>query len=143
VAAIMPQPKDLTPADTSSNIQPALAAALRTYHPHVDEFITDHPPTDADIAALREKAAGYDLFVIGTLNATMDNQQAALVQALMATDLPTVTVALRIPYDLAAYPEAQTYACTYSIQPASLQALAAALFGDIPFEGQLPVRLDL
>jgi beta-N-acetylhexosaminidase len=143
VAAIMPQPKDLTPADTSSSIQPALAAALRAYHPDVDEFITSHPPTDAEIAALREKAAGYDLLVVGTLNAMMDKQQAALVHALLARGVPMIAVALRIPYDLASYPEVQTYVCTYSIQPVSLEALAAALFDEIPFQGQLPVRLDL
>jgi beta-N-acetylhexosaminidase len=142
VAAIMPRPKDLTPADTSSCIQPALAAALRVCHPDVDEFITGHPPTDAEIAALREKAAEYNLLVVGTLNAMMDGQQTTLVQTLLATGVPTVNVALRIPYDLAAYPEAQTYACTYSIQPASLEALAAALFGRIPFAGQLPVRME-
>ena len=41
------QPKDLTPADTSSFITPTLAAAVRAHQPHVDEFITSHPRTAA------------------------------------------------------------------------------------------------
>jgi beta-N-acetylhexosaminidase len=40
-----------------------------------------------------------------------------------------VTVALRTPWDLAAYPQVRTHACTYSILPESMDALAAALFG--------------
>jgi beta-N-acetylhexosaminidase len=141
IAVIMPRPKDLTPADTSSFITPTLAAAVRAHHPHVDEFITSHPPTAAEIASLREKAAGYDLLIVGTLSASMDEMQAELVNGLLETAVPTLTIALRTPYDLTVYPQAQTHVCTYSILPASMRALAAALFGEIPFQGRLPVQL--
>ncbi len=52
-----------------------------------------------------------------------------------------ITVALRMPYDLAAYPEAATYICTYSILPPAMEALAEAIFGRIPFPGILPVTI--
>ena len=42
---------------------------------------------------------------------------------------------------LAAYPGVETYACTYSILPPSMEALAEALWGRIPFRGTLPVSL--
>jgi beta-N-acetylhexosaminidase len=141
IAAIMPQPKDLTPADTSSFITPTLATAIRAYHSNIDEFITSHPPTKDEIASLREKAAGYDLLIVGTLSASMDLRQADLVNELLATAVPTITVTLRTPYDLTVYPTAQTHVCTYSILSAPMRALAAALFGEIPFAGRLPVRL--
>ena len=141
IAVIMPQPKDLTPADTSSFITPILAAAVRAYHPNVDEFITNHPPTKAEITALRQKTIEYDLLIIGTLSASLDEMQAALVNELMATAVPTITVALRTPYDLTVYPQSQTHICTYSILPASMNALAATLWDDIPFQGKLPVQI--
>jgi beta-N-acetylhexosaminidase len=141
IAAVMPAPKDLTPADTSSTVAPHLAAALRARHPGVDEFVTSHLPTDDEIAALRERLANYDLLVIGTISASMQPEQAALVNELLTLDVPAVTVALRTPYDLAVYPTARTHLCTYSIQPASLDALAAALFGDFAPAGQLPVSI--
>lgn len=141
IAVIMPQPKDLTPADTSSYITPTLAAAVRDYHPNVDEFITDHPPSDEDMAALQGKILEYDLIIVGTLSASLDQQQARLVQMVLSGGVPVVTVALRTPYDLTVYPEAQTHVCTYSILPAAMKALAAALWGKIGFEGQLPVKL--
>jgi beta-N-acetylhexosaminidase len=143
VAAVMPQPKDLTPADTSSTVAPYLAAALRAHHPHVDEYVTGHPPSSSEIAALREHLAGYDLLILGTINASVQPEQAALVNELLPLGVPTVTVALRTPYDLAVYPAAQTHLCTYSIQPASLDALAAALFGEFTPSGRLPVQVTL
>jgi beta-N-acetylhexosaminidase len=48
---------------------------------------------------------------------------------------------MRLPYDLVAFPQAQTYVCTYSILEPSMQALAASLFGDQPFLGHLPVTI--
>jgi beta-N-acetylhexosaminidase len=141
IAVIMPQPKDLTPADTSSFITPTLATAVRAHHPHVDEFITSHPPTAAEIAELRQKAVGYDLLIVGTLSASMDRMQAELVTVMLGTAVSTITVALRTPYDLTVYPDAQMHICTYSFLPASMRALAAALWGEIPFEGRLPVQL--
>ncbi len=142
VAAVMPAPKDLTPADTSSTVTPHLADALRAYHPRVDEFVTAHLPTGTEIAALREQLAGYDLLVLGTINASMQPEQAALANELLALGIPTITAALRTPYDLAAYPAAKTHFCTYSVQPASLDALAAALFGGLIPGGRLPVAVQ-
>jgi beta-N-acetylhexosaminidase len=148
ILAVMPAPKDLTPADTSSYVTPSLAAALREYGPLVDEVITSHPPTAAEIGALRARGESYDAIVVGTIGATAGSPQADLVRALLATDRSVVTVALRTPWDLAAYPEAGTHVCTYSILPDSMTALAAALFGrtepgTVPFPGRLPVRLAM
>ncbi len=38
IAVIIPLPQDLTPADTSSYIQPKLAESIRKYHSQVDEY---------------------------------------------------------------------------------------------------------
>ena len=50
-----------------------------------------------------------------------------------------VTVALRTPWDLDAYPRARTHVAAYGILPPTMDALAAALVGAIPFRGRLPV----
>jgi beta-N-acetylhexosaminidase len=141
VAVILPQPQDLTPADTSSYETPSLAPALRAYHPNVDEFIIPLNPSDSDVAALRQRLSVYDLVVIGTINAADHPGQAALVSAILERGAATVAVALRMPYDIQACPAAPTYICTYSLQPPSMKALAKALWGQIPFVGQLPVSI--
>jgi beta-N-acetylhexosaminidase len=145
ILAIMPAPRDLTPADTSSYVAPGLAAALRERHPAVDEIVTGHPPTSAEVAAIVARAASYEVVVVGTISAAHGSTQAALVDGLLGAGRRVVTVALRTPWDLAAYPRAGTHLCTYSILPESMTALASALFGaaaGTAFPGRLPVSID-
>jgi beta-N-acetylhexosaminidase len=98
-------------------------------------------PATEEIGALCERLAKYDVVILGTINATAHPGQAELVKKLIKQGTRVITVALRMPYDLAAYPEAATYVCTYSILSPSMEALAEALFGRIAFTGSLPVTI--
>jgi beta-N-acetylhexosaminidase len=141
IAVALPRPEDLTPADTSSYVKPVLAEALRRHHPRVDEFSFAMSPAASELGALCEQLAKYDLVILGTINAIAHPAQAELVKKLIRQGTRLITVALRMPYDLAAYPEASTYICTYSILPPAMEALAEALFGRIAFSGKLPVSI--
>lgn len=141
VAVILPELKDLTPADTSSYASHTLTGAIREYHPAVDEFIVAHSPSDDEIGNLRQQALSYDLLIVGTINAGAQPGQAALMNALIETRKPVIATALRTPYDLLSYPTVPTYACTYGISDPSMRALAKALLGQIPFRGHLPVSI--
>lgn len=141
VAAIMPLPRDLTPADTSSTVAPMLAEALRAHHGSVESFVIGHPPSDAEIAALVALAPSFDLLVVGTISASMDVQQAALVESLLRTHVTTITVALRTPWDLAVYPAARTHLCSYGIHRPSMDALANVLWGSLSPTGRLSVSI--
>lgn len=141
LAVIVPTYENLTPADTSEFEPHTLGDSLRQYHAHVAQFVVPQRPSQTDIAELRAQVAEYDLLIIGTIEASRNDAQAALVNALLATAVPLISVALRTPYDLIAYPQAKTFICTYSIQGPAMKALAAALFGKIPFQGQLPTQI--
>jgi len=141
VAVIIPRPQDLTPADTSSYVVPELAKALRAYHANVDEFVIPYAPAAIDIRALLLQVQEYDLLITGTLNAFTQPGQQTLIREILKRGIPTIVVALRLPYDLAAFPQAPTYVCTYSILEPSMQALAKALFGHAQFQGRLPVMI--
>ncbi|HVG91341.1 MAG TPA: glycoside hydrolase family 3 N-terminal domain-containing protein [Alphaproteobacteria bacterium] len=141
IAVVIPRPEDLTPADTSSYVKPVLADALRRYHPRVDEFSFSMSPAPSEIGVLCQSLAKYDVAILGTINATAHPTQAELANKLIKQGTRVITVALRMPYDLAAYPEASTYICTYSILPPAMEALAEALFGRIAFTGALPVTI--
>jgi len=82
-----------------------------------------------------------DLVILGTLNAYSQPGQQALVHEVMKRHVPTIVVAMRLPYDLAAFPEVSTYLCTYSIVEPSMRALAKAMFGFAEFRGRLPVTI--
>jgi beta-N-acetylhexosaminidase len=141
IGVILPKPADLTPADTSSYVKPGLAAALRRYHENVAEIILPHEPEGADIEGVIQQLPNYDLVICGTLNASESNGQTKLVCRLLQSGVPTILAALRLPYDLQAFPEAPTYLCTYSLMEPSMQALANALFGHLPCTGRLPVSI--
>jgi beta-N-acetylhexosaminidase len=140
VLAVMPRPTDLTPADTSSTVAPALAAALRRYHPDVDEVVVEPESDGASIAAVRSRAEAADLVVIGTIDAHRLRSQLDLVHAVVSTGTPTIAVAMRGPWDVAAMPAAATVLASYSILPGSLDAFAAVLDGAAA-PGKLPVAL--
>jgi beta-N-acetylhexosaminidase len=141
IAVVLPRPSDLTPADTSSYDKPVLAEMLRRYHPAVDQIDVPTNPGPSDIGAVLQQVKGYDLVIAGTINAFQHEGQAVLVNTLLEGGSKVIAVALRLPYDLAAYPGVPTYICTYNLQPPSMQALADALWGRIPFVGRSPVTV--
>jgi beta-N-acetylhexosaminidase len=145
VLAIMPRPTDLTPADTSSTVPAGLAVALRRYHRAVEEIVVDPAPDQAAIDAVRGRVAGSRAVVAGTLDAIRHPGQVALVEAIAAaavgSGIPAVAVALRGPWDVAAYPGSMAALATYSILPDSLAALAAVLAGASTAGGRLPVAI--
>jgi beta-N-acetylhexosaminidase len=142
VAVIQPRPANLTPADTSEAAAPLLAETVRRRHVATDGYIVKPSPTEADIAALAGRLADYDLIILGTAAASLLPGQAALARRVLELAKPTVTVALRTPWDLASYPSAQTYACSFGILEPSIEALVAALFGEKEFRGRLPVEIN-
>jgi beta-N-acetylhexosaminidase len=141
ILAVMPRPTDLTPADTSSTVRPALAAALGRYHRDVDEVVVEPEPDAASIAAVRSRAEAAAMAVIGTIDAHRLRSQLDLVEAVVATGTPTIAVAMRGPWDVAAYPGAATALATYSILPGSLDALVAVLGGQSQASGRLPLAV--
>ena len=141
IAVIVPTPEDLTPADTSSYVKPKLADSLREYHSLVDEYMISYKPDEKEMASVLEKVREYDFIVIGTINAFHQAGQAALVREIQKFNIPMIVVALRLPYDLAAFPEVPTYLCTYGILEPSMRALARAVFGHGEMTGRLPVSI--
>ena len=138
---VLPKPVDLTPADTSSYLNPSLAEFLRPYHAATEEIFIPMNPSESEVAALVQRGQVYSQVIVGTINALDHPGQAALVNRLLESGVTTSVAALRAPFDLLSFNAAPVYACTYSIQPPSLQALAEALLGYIPFAGILPVEL--
>jgi beta-N-acetylhexosaminidase len=141
VLVIQPRPNDLTPADTTSTVPALLTDAVRRRHPATDGAGVAPEPGAAEIASLRALAQGADLVILGTDAAHLRPAQADLARAILDLGRPTVTVALRTPWDLVAYPESATHVCAFGVLAPTMAALAAALFGERAFTGRLPVSL--
>lgn len=143
LGVICPRPQDLTPADTSSYVSLSMAPALRRFHPSVEEYMIPINPSEEQLREALSAVSGCSLVIVGTINAREHPGQAELVNSLLSRGTTTIPVALRMPYDLEAYPAAPVYLCTYSILPPAIEALAEALFGEIPFSGTLPVSVSI
>jgi beta-N-acetylhexosaminidase len=141
IAVITPQPRDLTPADSSATEPLDLEQALARHHGDVVSVRTASMPSDEDISRARATAADADVVIVGTMATDTQPAQADLVNALLETGIPTVSVAFRTPYDLADYPRSATHLCAYSVVPASVQAVADVIFGKTPVSGRLPVDI--
>jgi beta-N-acetylhexosaminidase len=141
IAVVTPCPQDLTPADTSSYLKAELAQAVRRHHEKVDAFSIPMNPRDEEVRALSDTVAGYDLAIAGTINASEAPGQAALINGLLKRGKPVIAVAMRLPYDLAAFPAVPAFVCTYSILAPAMEAVADALWGKGGWPGKLPVTV--
>ncbi len=138
IAVITPTPRNLTPADTSASLTITLADAIRRHHARTQsyQFAGD------GAVSLAEAVQAADVVIVGTISAQPDDAQAALVKRLIANGKRPIVIALRTPYDLAAFPEVETYLCTYSIRAVSMEATARVLFGEIEPRGRLPCTVQ-
>jgi beta-N-acetylhexosaminidase len=91
------------------------------------------------VAAARDA----DAVIVATSNAAANPGQAALVDALIATGVPVVTIATDVPYDIASYPGAATHLATYSSVPVALESATRVLFGEVDPSGKLPVAIPV
>ncbi|MFN8377525.1 MAG: glycoside hydrolase family 3 N-terminal domain-containing protein [Anaerolineae bacterium] len=138
IIVITPKPANLTPADTSAFVHIALADAVRARHSRTVSLELSRGASDAELAAVLEASRDATHVIVGTINVGDDPAQVALIEALRERGDRPVVVSLRTPYDLAAFPGVETYLCTYSIRPVSMEAAARVLFGEIPARGMLP-----
>ncbi|MEL6151216.1 MAG: beta-N-acetylhexosaminidase [Chloroflexota bacterium] len=135
------QPQNLTAADTSDAVTITLPDVLRRYHPHTIDYVLPYNASETDIREALQAVADADTVIVGTIHARHDNAQAEFVNTLLQTHAHVIGVAMRMPDDLLAFPALNTYLCTYSIRPASMDALGRVLFGNIDPVGQLPVQM--
>jgi beta-N-acetylhexosaminidase len=96
-------------------------------------------PSADEISQIVALAPQADITVIATVNAAFNPGQADLVRAMQG--FPTAVIALQSPYDLLSFPAQPTYVVSYSDTPASAQAVAKVLYGEVTPTGKLPVSL--
>ncbi len=141
IVVVTPMPEDMTPADTSSYVKPVLTESIRHYHPNTAEIQVGVEPTIDEINRIVKSVQEYDLVILGTINAYAIEKQQVLVNKILDSGIPTILVALRLPYDAMTFPEASTILCTYGILEPSMKAAADVIFGQISAKGISPVKL--
>lgn len=98
-------------------------------------------PDQVAIDEAVEAADQSDLVVVTTTGVAADSEQAALVEALIATGTPVVAVGTGTPYDIAHFPEVNSYLATYGATGDAIDSLVKVLFNEVSPSGQLPVMI--
>ncbi len=96
-------------------------------------------PSESEIQSAKIQANLSDLAVVFTQNADADANEQALVKALPPEK--TIAVALASVYDFTVYPKIAGYVLTYSPLPQAIPAVCGVLFGKIPANGKLSIKM--
>jgi beta-N-acetylhexosaminidase len=113
---------------------------LRRYSSNVS-LLTVAP--DADYEELLRGTRENDIFIVATVNAHLDEEQAKVVRFLIAEGRRVVGIAVRNPYDIQAFLQLRTYLAIYEYTRPALVAAARVIFGEREARGRLPVSVSL
>ena len=118
-----------------------LADILRQYHSHVELVPVTPGRVQDDCVMLLQTTRESDIFVLATVHAHRDVQQAELVRCLISSGRHIIVIAIHNPYDLQAFPQLSTYLCTYEYSRPALVAAVRVVFGERQALGHLPVNI--
>lgn len=103
---------------------------------------TGTAPSAAKIAEAVAAAAGKDAVLVGTYNVGAGSAQIALVEALVATGVPVVALAIRNPYDVARLQGVGASLAAYCWTDVELRAAVRVIAGRVEPSGKLPVPVQ-
>ncbi|MGW0902555.1 glycoside hydrolase family 3 protein [Streptomyces sp. NPDC002853] len=103
---------------------------------------TGTAPSAARIAEAVAAAAGKDAVLVGTYNVGAGSAQIALVEALVATGVPVVALAIRNPYDVARLGGVGASLAAYCWTDVELRAAVRVIAGRAEPRGKLPVPVQ-
>jgi beta-N-acetylhexosaminidase len=123
--------------------------ALQARLPETRAFYAEPTTGDVFFAQAEAEARGMDCLVLalfsrrtaGKGTVGLQERHQAFVKAASGWDIPTVVVSFGSPYLLRGFPEVDAYLCAYRYSDEAQKTAAAALFGEFPLRGRLPVSI--
>jgi beta-N-acetylhexosaminidase len=127
----------------------AVDRALSDAAIEVESVRVDDRTTEAEFAALRARAAGFDRVLVGAYvswresRGTVETRAAfgQFVEQLAGAGVPVVAVSFGSPYLLTSFPGVPTYVLAWGGAEVSQRAAVRALRGEVPITGTMPVSV--
>ncbi|HYX49497.1 MAG TPA: glycoside hydrolase family 3 N-terminal domain-containing protein, partial [Ktedonobacteraceae bacterium] len=141
IVVLSPQRNTITQVEDRYYSDELLVDILRHYHSRVELVSVPAGMLVDDCKMLLQRTRESDIFVLATLNANRDRQQAEIVNCLLSSGRYIIVIAMQNPYDLQAFPQLGTYLCTYEYSRPAIEAAVQVMFGDMQAKGKLPVRI--
>jgi len=143
IAVITPQRNTMSMVEDRYYSDELLVDILQHYHSPVELVPVVPGPLEDACKKLLQTTSASDIFIIATVNAHLDEQQAELVRYLVSSGRRIIGIAVRNPYDLQAFPQLRTYLVTYEYTRPALVAAVRVLFGEKQARGHLPVSIPV
>jgi beta-N-acetylhexosaminidase len=131
-----------SPSGTTGPPTTTLGQALTELGFTATVLSTGTAPNQAKIDEAVAAAKGKDAVLVGTYNVAAGSAQQRLVNALAATGVPVVAVAIRNPYDIAQVPGVGASLAAYSWTDVELRAAVRVIAGRARPRGKLPVPVQ-
>lgn len=141
IMVLSPQRNTMTMVEDRYYSDDLLADILRQYHSAVEIVPVAPGPIEDACEQVLQTTSESDIFIVTTVNAHLDEQQAVLVRRLVSSERRIIVMAVRNPYDLQAFPQLRTYLVTYEYTRPALVAAVRVLFGEQQAQGHLPVSI--
>jgi len=144
IIVLSPQRNTLTMVEDRYYSDEILVDVIKQHHAAVRlEVIVAIAPGTVENAwgQLLQTTSKADIFIVATVNAHLDEQQAELVRYLVSSGRRVIGIAVRNPYDLLVFPQLRTYLATYEYSRPALVAAVRVLFGERQAQGHLPVTI--
>ncbi len=141
IVVLSPPRKAMTIVEDRAYADDLLVDILQRYHSNVKHVHVSPDLLKDDCKMLLQKTNESDIFILATLNADRDPQQAKLVQNLISSGRRLIVISMQNPYDLQAFPQLGTYICTYEYSRPAIEASVRVLFGETQAKGKLPVTI--
>lgn len=141
VLLIYPESKIFTLVEDERYTTHALGEAIRQHHTNVQEYSISTKPTDSEVEEVMKLVGDVKVVIFGTMNAHLIEDQAQLIRKLAMTGKSVIVIAMRNPYDLAAFPMVNAFLATYEYTLPSLNVASDIIFGARKPNGKLPVTI--
>jgi beta-N-acetylhexosaminidase len=141
IVVLSPQRNTMTMVEDRYYTDDELVETLKQHHSAVRLLPIAPGTRENDFRMQLQSTAESDIFIVATVNAHLDEQQAELVRYLVSSGRRVIGIAVRNPYDLQAFPQLRTYLATYEYSQPALTAAVRVIFGEIQAQGHLPVSI--
>ena len=141
IVILSPQRNTATMVEDRHYADHVLADLIEQYHTPVKRLLVAPGTTESTCKELIASTDEADIFIVATVNAHLDQEQAQLVRTLVASGRRVIGLAMRNPYDLAVFPQLRTFLVTYEYTRPALAAAVRVIFGEQEARGHLPVTI--
>ncbi len=117
--------------------------------PNAKIYRLDLRTTQTEFDKVFEESKSYEAIVLAPFVKRAANKgtvklpdlQTNFVRKMLASDKDVAVIAFGSPYLIRQFPEAKTYVVTYAIEEIAQFAATKTLFGEVKFQGKLPVSI--